>query len=57
MNVPAKLFVGTRILLDLTFDGGGIREYIEGNTFKNLVPIIKCFCGNFNVLYIGGMGA
>lgn len=23
---------------DIGFEGGGIREYIEGNTFKNLVP-------------------
>lgn len=38
IRVPSKLIVGNK---DIGFDCGGIREYIEGNIFKNLVPDLE----------------
>ncbi|KAK4430673.1 Epoxide hydrolase A [Sesamum alatum] len=35
ITVPAKVIMGDK---DMGFESGGMREYIQGNTFKNLVP-------------------
>ncbi|KAL0395529.1 UNVERIFIED_CONTAM: Epoxide hydrolase A [Sesamum calycinum] len=35
VTVPAKVIMGDK---DMGFESGGTREYIQGNTFKSLVP-------------------
>jgi len=35
VSVPAKLIVGNK---DIGFDVGGTKEYLQGATFKSLVP-------------------